>query len=577
MSPSRHTEAPPTDSVSLEIIRNGLAAIADEMAISHVRAAYSTVARDMLDFSTAICDARGRVIAQGLSLAVQLGAIPRLMQMLIERIPQPGRGDVYFVNHPWQGGVHIPDIFFVKPVFLEGEDELAAYTVIVSHMVDLGGRFPGSMSPAAASLWEEGLVIPLIPIVKAGVLNQPLLDLIAANTRDPVGVLGDIRSAMGALETGAAQYADFARRMGPAELRRQCGQLLAATERATRAAFIRDIPDGRASASDHLDSPVIDGATPKIVCTVEKKCDRIRFDFTGTSPQSAGGVNCNIADVLSVCAYTARAVLSEDIPVNDGFYRCLDFHAPEGTLINASYPAGVSVRGGTVSRVNDVAMAAMANLIPGSLPAMVGGRMMIVLSGQQPDAGGNQQAWVFLDYVGPGWGGRPNGDGVPGLSHPLVNATNIPVEAIEQKYPLRITAYGLAPDSHGTGTHNSAASTLREYEAIGDNTQVNMEMQRPVHAAQGVVGGQSGTVAAASIRRAGSAQWEEVPPIGQYTLNAGDRLRCRLASGGGYGNPSARAAGAMARDVSEGRMSAEAAEQAHGIAAAPKTPELERA
>lgn len=527
-----------TDSVTLDITRNGLAAIADEMAISHVRAAYSTVARDMLDFSTAICDREGRVIAQGLSLAVQLGAIPRLMQIVTERVTRPERGDVYFVNHPWQGGVHLPDIFFVKPVFLDGEAELSAYTVIVSHMVDLGGRFPGSMSPAAASLWEEGLVIPLIPLVKNDVINQPLLDLIAANTRDPVGVTGDIRSALGALETGAAQYADFARRIGPAELRRQCTELLAATERATRAAFLRDIPDGRASATDHLDSPVIDGATPHITCTVEKTGDRIHFDFTGTSPQSPGGVNCNIADVLSVCAYAARSVLSEDIPVNDGFYRCLDYHVPEGTLINAAYPAGVSVRGGTVSRMNDVAMAAMANLIPGSLPAMVGGRMMIVLSGTRPSAHGGNGAWVFLDYVGPGWGGRPNGRGVAGLSHPLVNATNIPVETIEQKYPLRLTEYSLDDESHGEGLNDSAGSTVREYEAVCDGTNVNIEMQRPVHAAQGVVGGSPGALAAASIRRAGSNEWEAINPIGQYVLNTGDRLRCRLASGGGYGSPS---------------------------------------
>lgn len=534
-----------TDSVTLDITRNGLAAIADEMAISHVRAAYSTVARDMLDFSTAICDREGRVIAQGLSLAVQLGAIPRLMQIVTERITRPERGDVYFVNHPWQGGVHLPDIFFVKPVFLEGESELSAWTVIVSHMVDLGGRFPGSMSPAAASLWEEGLVIPLIPLVKNDVLNQPLLDLIAANTRDPVGVTGDIRSAMGALETGAAQYADFARSIGPAELRRQCTELLAATERATRAAFLRDIPDGRASATDHLDSPEIDGVTPHITCTVEKKGDRIHFDFTGTSPQSPGGVNCNIADVLSVCAYAARSVLTEDIPVNDGFYRCLDYHVPEGTLINAAYPAGVSVRGGTVSRMNDVAMAAMANLIPGSLPAMVGGRMMIVLSGTRADA--TKSAWVFLDYVGPGWGGRPNGRGVAGLSHPLVNATNIPVETIEQKYPLRLTEYSLDDECHGAGLNHSAGSTVREYESVNDGTHVNIEMQRPVHAAQGVVGGSEGALAAASIRRAGQKEWEAINPIGQYTLNAGDRLRCRLASGGGYGSPSGGNTG-VARD-----------------------------
>ncbi len=550
-----------SDSVSLEITRNGLAAIADEMAISHVRAAYSSVARDMLDFSTAVCDAEGRVVAQGLSLAIQLGAIPRLMKMMLERVGTPGRGDVYFVNHPWQGGVHIPDVFFVKPVYLDddtgtksakgtkattgtkgvqgekaakGAGGPAAYTVLVSHMVDMGGRYPGSISPSAASLWEEGLVIPLLPLVKAGVTNQPLLDLIAANTREPAAVLGDIRSALGALEAGAAQYRDFARRMGADTLSRQIEHFLNTTERAARAAFRRDIPDGTASAEDYLDSAAPGCSPPKIACTVIKKGDRIRFDFTGTDPQVAGGFNCTIADVMSVAAFAARSVLTEDVPVNDGFYRCLEFDVPEGSLINAQYPAGVCARGSTVCRLNDVAMAAMANLVPGQLPAAPGGRAAIFFSGNV--AG---KAWVFLDYIGPGWGGRPNGDGVPGLSHPLVNAANIPVEVIEQQFPLRVTEYSLTPGVHGAGLHASAPSTLREYESLQDGMVVNQEMLRDIYVAPGVVDGEPGSRAVSEVRRAGSDSWESVAPIGHVKLNRGDRLRCQLASGGGYGRPAA--------------------------------------
>ena len=548
-APPGHT--PLADSVSLEITRNGLAAIADEMAISHVRSAYSSVARDMLDFSTAVCDGHGRVIAQGLSLAIQLGAIPRLMKMMLERVGTPGRGDIYFVNHPWQGGVHIPDVFFIKPVFLDAgatdagpgnaNPEPAAYTVIVSHMVDMGGRYPGSISPSAASLWEEGLVIPLLPLVKHGVLNQPILDLIAANTRDPTAVLGDIRSALGALETGATQFQDFARRAGPGALARQIELLLDATERATRAAFRRDIPDGTASAHDFLDSSSPENPLPRIACRVEKRGEHIRFDFSGTSAQVAGGFNCTIADVMSVAAFAARSVLSEDIPVNDGFYRCLELEVPAGSLINAGYPAGVSARGATVCRLNDVAMAAMANLVPGRLPAAPGGRGAIFFSGQS--AG---KAWVFLDYLGPGWGGRPNGDGVPGLSHPLVNAANIPAETIEQQFPLRVTEYSLASGSTGSGTHASAAGVVREYEALNDDTIVNQELLRGVHVAPGVVGGHAGTAAIAEVRRAGKEPWQPVPAIGHFILNAGDRLRCRLASGGGYGDPAAATQHGMA-------------------------------
>ena len=532
------------DSVNLDITRNGLAAIADEMAICHVRSAYSSVARDMLDFSTAVCDGQGRVIAQGLSLAIQLGAIPRLMKMMIERIGVPGPDDVYFVNHPWQGGVHIPDVFFIKPVFLDDSLSPAAYTVIVSHMIDMGGRYPGSISPSAASLWEEGLVIPLIPLVKAGVVNQPLLDLIEVNVRDASAVLGDIRSALGALETGAVQFRAFAARTGAKTLERQVNALLDATERATRAAFLRDIPDGRASAEDFLDSSTPDNAKPKIACTVEKKGDRIRFDFSGTSPQVAGGFNCTIADVMSVAAFAARAALTEDIPVNDGFYRCLEFDAPAGSLINAAYPAGVSARGSTVCRLNDVAMTAMANLVPDRMPAAPGGRGAIFFSGQHKggegsDARGKEagRAWVFLDYLGPGWGGRPNGTGVPGLSHPLVNASNIPAETIEQQFPLRVTEYSLDYEVQGAGRHPSAPRVVRQYLALNDDTVVNQELVRTEYVAPGVVGGRPGLPATAEVRRAGSERWEPVPAIGHIRLNAGDTLRCQLSTGGGYGAP----------------------------------------
>lgn len=552
--------------VSLEVTRNGLAAIADEMAISHVRAAYSSVARDMLDFSTAVCDGEGRVIAQGLSLAIQLGAIPRLMTIMKERIGTPERGDVYFVNHPWQGGVHIPDVFFVKPVYLGSSEKPAAYTVIVSHMVDMGGRFPGSISPSAPSLWEEGLVIPLVALVRKGELNQAVLDMVAANTRDPVAVLGDIRSALGALETGAVQFADFARRMGEDELSRQIGLLLDATERATRAAIRRDIPDGTASAEDRLDSGTPDNPAPRVVCSVEKKGENIRFDFTGTDPQVAGGFNCNIADVMSVVAFATRSVLNEDIPVNDGLYRCLDFYAPEGSIVNANYPAGVSARGAMVCRLNDVAMTAMANLVKGKLPAAPGGRGAIFLSGVRSEQEGGK-AWVFLDYLGPGWGGRPNGDGVPGLSHPLVNAANIPVETIEQQFPLRIREYSLAVDSVGAGQHASAASTVREYEALSDNITINQEMSRGEYTAPGVVGGQPGTKADARVLRRGGSEWEPVPTIGIFVLNTGDRLRCQLASGGGGGAPSLRSREDIQYDLRSGRMTQAAAQERYGDAA----------
>ena len=547
-------------SALLEITRNGLAAIADEMAITHARSAYSIVAHDMLDFSTAVCDRLGRVIAQGVCHPIMLGAVPRLMRSVIARIQRMERGDVYFLNHPWQGGVHLPDICFVKPVFLDQEDVPAAFTVLISHMTDMGGPFPGSMSVSAASLWEEGVIIPLLPLVKSGILNQPLLDLIAANTRDPIAVRGDIRSALGALETGAVQYADFARRLGHEELVRQCDLLLSATERATRAAFLRNIPDGRATATDYLDGPGVDGKPPVIVCSVEKSGDRIRFDFTGTTAQLPAGYNGTMADLLSVCAFAAGSAMRDDHLVNDGFYGCVDFYAPEGCLINARFPAAVSMRGSSVGRVNDAAMAAMAQLIPGRLPAMVGGGAVLIFSCRGDDG----LEWVFMDYVGGGWGGRPDEDGVPALAHPLVNSSNILAEHIEQRYPLRLNEYALVQDAFGVGAHLSAAGVVKEYEALTDNITGHVENQRAMYLAGGVEGGSCGTPSSTRILRAGTTEWRDVAPIGHFCLSKGDRIRVQLASGGGYGDPAARSPEAVARDLREERISIEFAQRHFG-------------
>lgn len=534
--------------ISMEITRNGLGAIADEMAISLVRVAYSSVTRDLLDFSTAVCDGEGRVVAQGLSQALQLGAIPRLMRVLREYIPNPERGDIYLVNHPWKGGVHLPDFFFIKPVFLDGHNAAAAYVVLVSHMVDVGGRFPGGLNLSSTSLWEEGLVIPPVPLVKRGVQNQALLDLIAANTRDPMAVIGDIRAAMTGLETGAQQFLDLAKRTGESAVLGHMEALLAATERATRAAFRSDIPDGVATAWDFLDDEDLGSERQKIICRVEKRDDKLSFDFTGSASQLPFGMNCNLADVMSAVAFAARAVLVEDVPVNDGFYRCLEFVAPEGSVMNARYPAPVCGRGATIRRMTDVALVAMAELIPGRLPATAGNHSLLYFSGEL--AG---KPWIFLDAVHAGWGGRPGGDGAAGLSHPVMNSANIPVEVAEQAYPIRVAQFSLAADTGGAGRHIGAPSVVREYEILSDRTTLNVQMTRAIHVAKGVAGGAAGTAGACHVRRRGG-DWERIAGICTITLNAGDHVRARIASGGGYGEPHARSPEQIECDLRNGLL-----------------------
>ena len=547
--------------LEVELVRNGLAAIAEEMSITHVRAAYSPVVRDALDFSTALADGEGRVVAQGVSLALMLGAVPRFMSHLRAAAPDPRPGDLYLLNHPWQGGVHLPDFFFAKPVFIDGDDRPLGYTVLVSHMVDVGGSNPGGVSVAARSLWDEGLVLPLVRLVENGQVNEAILDIIGANSREPARVLGDTRAAIAALETGATQMLDFAARFGADRLRHGMGELLDRTERATRRA-IAALPDGAGSARDHLDDDGKGSEPLLFACRVEKEGDRIRFDFTGTEPQVAAGINTTIADVVSVVAFATRAGLGEDIDVNDGFYRCLEYRAPEGSIVNATYPAALGARATSIYRAGDVALAALAELLPERIPANDGGPGVLYFSGMRDD-GSN---WILMDFVQAGWGANAGGDGVPGVSHPIANAANVPIEVVEQEYPVRVSAYRLVPDTAGPGEHAGAPAVEREYEVLADGTTVAMRIERSLHPPRGVAGGGDGTASAIWVSRAGG-DWEPGPRKGVERLGRGDRVRLRLASGAGYGDPSARAAEAIERDLVDGLLTVEQAAAAYGHAA----------
>ena len=554
-APASGMEAP----VAVEIVRNGLAAIADEMAITEVRAAYSTVVRDMLDFSTSVCDGQGRLLAQGLSLALQLGAIPRFMGLILPRIGTPKEGDVYLLNDPWEGGVHLPDFMFAKPIFVPGDAEPIAYATIVSHMVDVGGRFPGGISVLAASLHEEGLIIPLVKLVDAGTPNEALFDLIAANVRDPVKVLGDIRAVLAGLETGSRQVLELAERLGPDELRAYMNAYLDHTERATRAALAR-IPDGVSENTDYMDDDGVTDNPIKIVCRIEKRGERISFDFTGTDPQNRGGMNCTIADVCSVAMFTARAALDEDIAANAGFLRCVEWTIPEGSVANAIRPCAVGSRGALVYRLADAALGAMSGLVPDRIPANDGSPGLLYISGKRDDG----STWIFLDFIQTSWGATATGDGVPGAATAMSNAGNIPSEIIEEEFPLRIREYGLRPGTGGAGEFQGGNGVVREYELLADDSLVRYRLERAKFAPHGAGGGGDGGKARALIKRAGG-EWEVVLPKNELVLDAGDRLRLEMGAGGGYGDPAGRASEDIERDVRDGVLSAAQAMELYGV------------
>ena len=544
--------------VDIELLRNALTSIADEMAITEVRSAYSTVVRDLLDFSTAVCDRRGRVLAQGLTLAIQLGAVPRFMGFVQERVTDPRPGDVYLVNDPWQGGVHLPDFFFAKPVFVDGGTEPVAWAGIVTHMVDVGGRFPGGISVTASALWEEGLVLPIVALVQEGDPNQAVFDIIAANVREPVKVLGDIRAALAGLDTCERQVQELAGRLGRDVLLARMEAFLEYSERATRSALAA-IPDGEASAVGYLDDDGIGGPPVKLCCTVAKRGDRLHFDFTGTDPQVPGGINCTVGDAASVSTFVAGATLGEDAVVNDGFSRCIEFTIPEGTVASARRPAAVSARGTVIYRLTDVAAAAMGQLVSGRLPAEGGGPGLITFSGTRADG----SPWICLDFQQSGWGATAAHDGVAGASHAISNTGNIPIEAIESEAPVRVTRYELLPDTAGAGQFAGAPAVCREYVMDADDVHLGYRIERQAHPAPGVGEAGGGSPARCYVKRAG-AEWEEVAPKWSTVLHRGDRFRMELPSGAGFGPPQGRARASVERDLADGLLSSERAGRDYG-------------
>jgi N-methylhydantoinase B len=544
--------------IALELLRNGLTAIADEMAIVEVRTSYSPILRDLLDFSTAVCDEHGRVLAQGLTLAVQLGGIPRYMTFVMERVPNPRRGDVYLANDPWQGGLHLSDFCFARPVFADGEETPIAWIASVTHMIDVGGRFPGSISVTSTSLWEEGLVIPIIPIVQEGVQNQTMFDVIAANSREPSKVQGDIRAALAALEIGHRQVLEMANRLGSSELRRQMVAFLDHSELKTRAALER-IPDGSASAVGFLDDDGCGGPPVEIHCRVDKRGDHLSFDFTGTASQLATGINCTLGDVIGICAFVAGAAIGEDTSVNEGFTRCIDFTIPDGTVASARRPAAVNSRGMLLYGLSDVAVAAMSSLVPNRLPAGDAGPMLVRFSGVRADGA----LWLVYDLVHAGWGAMAGHDGVVGVSHAIVNSGNNPIETLEHDYPLRVTAFEFIADTGGAGTYTGAPSVAREYEALADGVDFDQRVERQKFPPKGLNGGADGTPARCLLARRGG-EWEDIPAKCAMTLNKGDRLRIELSGGGGYGPPSGRDPDAVADLVHRGFVSAAKAAAVYG-------------
>lgn len=552
------------DPITREIMRNAVASAADEMALALHRTAYSTIVRDCLDFSTSLCDAAGQMIAQGVTIPLHLGAVPSAMEALLARFTrQIDPGDVFIMNDPFAGGMHIPDIFIIRPIFWQGER--VGFAVATAHHLDLGGRLPGSSACDNTEIYQDGLRIPWLKLYRRGEPDQAIFALIEANIRVPDKTIGDIRAQLAACTIGERAVHDLIRRYGLETYRAFTDDIIAYTERLVRAE-IASWPDGSATFTDYMDSDGVGGPPVPLSVTITIRGDALSADFSASAPQVRGALNCTRSYTVSVVALCVRAMLREQVPNSAGIFRPLDVIAPPGTVVNAVMPAASSMRGVTGFRLIDAVLGALAQLLPERVPAAgEGGNSLVIIGGRRP--GG--EPYVFFELLAGTWGARPDRDGNDGLCNPANIASNIPVELAECEYPVRIERYGLVADSGGAGKYRGGLAIERAWRLLEGEANLTIRSDRRAHPPYGLAGGGPGAPSLNTLGGDGTAA--TLPTMVATGMAAGELIYHRMPGGGGWGDPLERDPAAVARDVRDGKVTPDAARARYGVAIDPVT------
>jgi N-methylhydantoinase B len=513
--------------VQLEIFKSLFHSIAEEMGATLKRTAFSPNIKERRDYSCAIFDARGDMIAQGDHMPVHLGSMPLSVRAAIDT-REIGPGDVIMLNDPYKGGTHLPDVTLVSGVFLKGR--LLYYVASRAHQSDIGGMSPGSM-PLAEEIYQEGLRIPPVKVVMNGNINRDVWEIVLANVRTPEEREGDLAAMLGANNTGARRLIEVTNKYGVAEVNRYVTEILNYSERMTRHA-ISTIPNGTYEAEDFLDNDGIRDEPIAIRVKIQIRGDKAIIDFSNSDPQAEGSVNAVYAITASAVFYVFRTLVAAAIPSNAGGMRPLEVIAPEGTIVNARPPAAVC--GGNVEtsqRIVDVLYKCLAEAIPDRVPAASQGTMNnFTFGGIDPRT---KQAVAYYETVSGGMGARPTLDGLSGVHTHMTNSLNTPVEALEHAYPIRVMRYSLRPSSGGAGKWRGGDGVVRDIRFL-TKAQITLLSDRRKFAPYGLRGGKPGAAGANILIRSNGTQ-EHLPSKFTTWVQAGDTLSIQTPGGGGWG------------------------------------------
>jgi N-methylhydantoinase B len=538
------------DPITFEVVKNALRSVADEMAITVVRTAHSQVIRESMDFSTGLCDASGRLIAQGVGIPVQLGALPDAVQFLLRKYDRDIHpGDVFILNDPDEGGMHLPDLFVFRPVFRG--DFHVGFAACVAHYADIGGRTPGGNAVDSTEIFQEGLQIPIVKLYERGRENRAIFEVLARNVRIPETVLGDLQAQLAATRIGEAGLLRLFERYGNEGFAALIEELLDYTERRVRSELARIAP-GVYAFEDYIDNDGFGSGPIPIKVSLTIAGGQVLADFTGTSAQVKSALNATLSFTKSAVYTALRCVMQDDIPGNAGFFRPITVTAPVGTIVNPIRPAPRAARGLTGFRMVETVLGALHQALPDRVPAAgEGAATMISFSGHHGDG----RPFVHVEFSAGGWGGRPDRDGVDGTSCIEGNISNVPVEEVELNQPLRVEQYGFVPDTGGPGTWRGCISVVRDFRLLADEALLHMRSDRRQFLPYGLNGGRSGTPSW-NILNPGTVQEEVLPTHVTRLLRRGDVIRHMGAGGGGFGDPLDRDPQDVLADVREGKLSA---------------------
>ena len=549
------------DPITLEVIQNALSSIADELALVIMRSAYSNIVRDSMDYSTAVCDHLGQTIAQGLTTPVHLGSFPDAMRNLIAQSgADMAPGDVFIFNDPYgAGGMHLPDFYIIKPVFLDGRVE--GYVATLAHQCDVGGIAPGGMAVYAADIFQEGLRLPILKLYEGGTPNPAIFRIIEKNTRQPVQVLGDVRAQLAACGKGERALQALIERHGGDSFRRYTEALHNYAERLIRAE-ISALPDGCYEFEDFLDGL---GEHPepirfKVALTIAG--DQVVIDWTGTSAQVKAAINGPMPTTRAMAYLGVRCAIGTAIPNCQGYMRAITVTAPKGSIVNPDNLAACGARGVICFRMYDAILGAFSQILPHRIPgANEGGSSAPHIAGLTRE---NKPFLVSGGLMGC-WGGSQERDGQEGISNPAANLGNAPIELLEARHPVEITRYAFVPNSGGPGRSRGGMALMRGYRLLAEEAVLIMRSDRRNVRPYGLAGGLAGTPSWNVINPGAAQRILPVCPMASTPMVFGDEFLHIQAGAGGFGDPLERPPEKVLVDVVNELMDPAYAADVYGV------------